>query len=53
MGNLDEVILPVETEVTFKVTLISADEIASFRFLSKGLLERKVTIRASCFLHLK
>ena len=42
--NLNEAVSLAEINVTLKVTSISTSEIASFRFLQKIFLKRKVTI---------
>ena len=41
-GNISEAIPLVETDVTFNVTSISANEVASFRFYQKSLQEETV-----------
>ena len=43
--NLNEVIVFAEINVTFKLTSISANEIASFRFPRKVSFKRKLFIR--------
>ena len=43
-GNLNEAVSLAEINVTLKVTSISTSEIASFRFLQKIFLKRKVAI---------
>ena len=42
--NLNEAVSLAEISVALKVTSISTSEIASFRFLQKIFLKRKVTI---------
>ena len=54
-GNLNEAISLTETDVTFKVTSVSTNEIVPFRSQRKTFLKRQLTLKSKnkkCYLEM-